>query len=71
MYEVNIISLHTRQEIVVTYKELEDLNLYKLCKCLNFSPVGASAPSEPRLPHCRGFKITLTHTTLGWNPPHR
>ena len=31
-------------------------------------PHGATAPSWPGLPHCRGFTITLRHTTLGRTP---
>jgi len=27
------------------------------------------SPSGPRSPHCRGFQITLRHTTLGLTPP--
>jgi hypothetical protein len=29
---------------------------------------GATAPRGPVPPHCRGFTITLRHTSLGWNP---
>ena len=29
---------------------------------------GATAPSRPRPPHCRGFTITLRHTTFGRTP---
>jgi len=29
---------------------------------------GATDPSEPGPPHCRGFTITLRHTTLGSIP---
>ena len=29
---------------------------------------GTTAPSRPRPPHCRGFMITLRHTTLGRTP---
>jgi len=29
---------------------------------------GATAPSGPRPPHCRGFVFTLRHTTLGRTP---
>ena len=34
---------------------------------------GATAPSGPRPPHCRGFTITLRHTTSGRviSPKHR
>jgi len=28
----------------------------------------SKGPSEPRSPHCRGFAITLVHTTLGRTP---
>jgi hypothetical protein len=29
---------------------------------------GSTAPNSPRPPHCRGFAITLRHTTLGRTP---
>ena len=31
---------------------------------IHFSPRGATAPSGPRPPHCRGLTITLKHTTI-------
>jgi hypothetical protein len=31
-------------------------------------PHGATTPSGPGPPHCRGFTITLRHTTLGRTP---
>jgi hypothetical protein len=47
------------------------------CDCLNshvhldhknFSPHGAKVPNGPGPPRCRGFMITLGHTTLGRTP---
>jgi hypothetical protein len=32
---------------------------------------GATAHSGPRPPHCRGFTITLRHTTLGRTPLYK
>jgi len=34
------------------------------CYCELFQ--GATVPGEAGHPHCRGFMITLIHTTLGW-----
>jgi len=34
----------------------------------NFFPQGATAPSGPGPPGCRGFAITLRHTALGRTP---
>ena len=34
----------------------------------NFFPHGAIDPKGPGPPHCRGFTITLRHTTLGRTP---
>jgi len=36
--------------------------------CDNFFCHGATDPSGPRPSRCRGFMITLRHTTLGWTP---
>ena len=35
---------------------------------LHFFFHGATAPSGPRLPHYRGFTITLRHNTVGRTP---
>ena len=43
---------------------LEPLLLLRLVLYLHVS----KGPSEPRPPHCRGFTITLIHTTLGRTP---
>jgi hypothetical protein len=32
------------------------------------SPLSSKAPSGPEPPHCRGFTITLIHTTIGIIP---
>jgi hypothetical protein len=49
--------------------------MYRICRlihfnhiCYNFFPHGATAPSGPGSPHCRGFTITLRHTSLGRTP---
>jgi hypothetical protein len=40
-----------------------DIFIY-ICFFFHFT----TAPSGPKFPHCRGFKITLRHTTLGRTP---
>jgi hypothetical protein len=41
---------------------------YLMVVCVPYSFHGSVTPSGPRPPHCRGFTITLRHTTLGRTP---
>ena len=43
------------------------VNILHKQHCLFFYH-GATIPNGPRLPHCRGFTITLRHITLGRTP---
>jgi len=54
----------------VTVPEYKYINVLNVTKFTSFSfRCGATAPSWPWPPHCRGFTTTLIHTTVGNTPP--
>jgi hypothetical protein len=65
---------------VTVFRRLLTAGAYIHFQCSSFGfsfPSGATAPSGTGPPHCRGFTITLRHTTLGrtplgeWSARHR
>jgi hypothetical protein len=57
--------LRTQSQSAYAVKYIWRDVLYDLCA---FFSHGAAAPRGPGPPHCRGFTITLRHTTLGRTP---
>jgi hypothetical protein len=72
MSPINIAYMHSRGgcKMFRKYSEYYSLGILKLngLRLFHYLSHGATAPSGPGPPHCRGFTITLRHTTLYRTP---
>ena len=67
VFRTGTVEVACNTRISVPVHILNASHSFSLCRLLTYFYLyhDATAPSWPRPPHCRGFTITLRHTTLG------